>query len=386
MLKRFLLCLGLALMPALAVAQDSAHLEIGHDVYLAGNAPTFAGDAATEDVFIAGQRVSLTAPVLGAAHLAGRKVLVQGAVGSDLFAAGYSVDVAAPVKGDATLAGFEVTVRQGVGGNLRAGANDLTVDGAVGGYALMSAATLTMNGVVTGDAMLSADSISFGPEARIGGALTVYAANPSAITVPETVAPAGRVTIKQRTAENASEWGDINPVRINTWSVIGSVVMGIIMTGLLALLVIALAPKQVQLWREVAQAHPWRAILSGFLVASALAGSGIVLALTIVGIFLIPVVVVLVIAAIFAGYALGSYVLGSALWQAFGRAMPDKLLGKFGMAMLGAAVVAVLWFVPILGWFLALGVTLLGIGTLAALVLPGNLMLNRGHVAAVSGN
>ena len=32
-------------------------------------------------------------------------------------------------------------------------------------------------------------------------------------------------------------------------------------------------------------------------------------------------------------------------------------MGKFGLAMLGATVVAVAWFVPILGWFFALGVT-----------------------------
>ncbi len=201
---------------------------------------------------------------------------------------------------------------------------------------------------------------------------------------PNSVAPAARVKVIQRTATNAPNWSDVNPVRVSFWDVVGSALMGIVITGLVALLVIALAPKQVQLWRAVAQAHPWRAVLSGFLVASALAGSGIVLAMTLVGALLIPVVIVLVIFAVFAGYALGSYVLGSALWMAFGRVMPEQLLGKFGLAMLGAAVVALGWLVPILGWFFALGVTLLGIGTLAALVLPGNLMLNRGHVAEVS--
>jgi hypothetical protein len=159
--------------------------------------------------------------------------------------------------------------------------------------------------------------------------------------------------------------------------------VGVVCTALLALLVIALAPTQVQLWRQIAQAHPWRAVLSGFLVASALAGSGIILALTVVGLLLMPVVILLLIIAGFAGYALGSYVLGSALWLAFGQRMPDALPGRFGVALFGAAVVAVLWFVPILGWFLALGVTLLGIGTLSAMVLPGNLMLNRGHVEVV---
>lgn len=379
------LLIGLAFIPLCAVAQDNASFAMGHDVYLAGNAPVFSGDAATEDLFMAGQHVSVQAPVTGAAHLAGRKIEVNAAVGSDLFAAGYTVTVSAPVAGDANLAGFEATLAQGAGGNLRAGANEVTLDGTVGGYALLSAATLTMNGVVTGDATLAVDTVTFGPDARVGGALMIYASDPANVTVPESVAPAARVKIIQRTDANAPNWSDVNPVRVSTWDIIRSALIGIVITGLVALLVIALAPRQVQLWRDVAQAHPWRAILSGFLVASALVGSGVVLAMTLVGVFLLPLVMIAVMVAVFAGYALGSYVLGSALWIAFGRAMPEGLIGKFGLAMLGAALVALAWFVPILGWFFALAVTLMGIGTLAALVLPGNLMLNRGHVAAVSG-
>lgn len=384
MFRKIALWVGLALVPVGAVAQDNASFEMGHDVYLAGNAPVFSGDVGTVDLFMAGQRVSVQAPVKGAAHLAGRKIEVNAAVGSDLFAAGYSVMVTAPVAGDANLAGFEATLAQGAGGNVRVGANEVTIGGTVGGYALLSAASLTMNGVVAGDATLAVDSVTFGPDARIGGAVTIYASDPTTVTVPETVAPATRVRIIQRIVTNAPTLGDVSPVKVSYWAMIRSAVVGVVVTSLVALLVIVLAPKQVQLWRDVAQAHPWRAILSGFLFASALVGSGIVLAMTVVGLFLLPVVGIAVMVAVFAGYALGSYVLGSALWSGFGRVLPEALMGKVGLAMLGAALVALAWFVPILGWFFALGVTLLGIGTLSALVLPGNLMLNRGHVAAVS--
>lgn len=383
MFRALATCLGLILLPLAAMADDEARFAIGQDVYLAGNAPQFAGEAGTEDVFIAGQNVRLAAPILGAAHLAGRKIAVTGAIGGDLFAFGYAVDVVAPVAGDATLAGFDVTLAQGAGGNLRAGANDLTVDGAVGGYAILSAATLSLNGTIAGDVVLAADSLTFGPEARVGGALTIYAADPGAVTVPESVAPSAQVKILQRTEDNAPTLNDVNPVKFSFWDLVRSAVTGVFFTALLALLVIALAPKQVQLWRQVAQAHPWRAVLSGFLVTSALAGSGIVLAMTLVGLLLLPVVFVLLVMTLFAGYALGGYVLGSSLWLAFGQQMPEGLMGKFGIALMGAAVVALVWFVPVLGWFFALGVTLLGIGTLSAMVLPGNLMLNRAHVEAV---
>jgi hypothetical protein len=104
--------------------------------------------------------------------------------------------------------------------------------------------------------------------------------------------------------------------------------------------------------------------------------------LTIIGVFLLPVMLTITVAAIFAGYALGSYVLGVGLWLAAGRVMPEGLPGKFALACLGAFVAGLAWLVPVAGWLFVLGLTLLGIGTLAAFALPGGWMLRRDAVAA----
>jgi hypothetical protein len=81
--------------------------------------------------------------------------------------------------------------------------------------------------------------------------------------------------------------------------------------------------------------------------------------------------------AIFAGYALGSYVLGVGLWLAGGRPMPEGLPGKFGLACLGAFVAGLAWLIPVAGWLFVLGLTMLGIGTLAAFAIPGGWLLRR---------
>ncbi|MCU0907793.1 MAG: hypothetical protein MUF73_10175, partial [Rhodobacteraceae bacterium] len=147
--------------------------------------------------------------------------------------------------------------------------------------------------------------------------------------------------------------------------------------GLVAAMVIAIAPQAVQDWRQLALSHPGRAILSGFLVTSALAGSGFVLMLTLVGVFLVPVMLGITMLAIFAGYVLGAYVLGVGIWLRAGRAMPDGLPGKFGLACLGALLAGLAWLVPIAGWLFVLGLTMLGVGTLAAFVLPAGWILRR---------
>jgi hypothetical protein len=96
------------------------------------------------------------------------------------------------------------------------------------------------------------------------------------------------------------------------------------------------------------------------------------LTLTIVDVFLLPAMLIITGFAIFAAYALGFSVLGVGLWLSDGRPMPEGLSGKFGLACLGACVAGLAWLVPVAGWFFVLGLTLLGIRTLAAFLLPNS--------------
>jgi len=371
MMRALILICYLLAVPAFA---DDAVLTIAQDRYTAGASVRFDGPAVT-DLFMAGNRVAVAAPVGGSAHLAGRRVTVEAAVAGDLFAAGYGINVRGTVGGDASVTGYEVTIGP-VTGNLRAAGSEVTV-GTVGGYALITGAEVTLNGAIAGDLVLVSDRITFGPDAAIAGALTIYAKDPANVTVPASVAPPARVKIEALQNYDAGNWTDRMPVRVPFWRIVQGFLMGVLISGLIAALVIAVAPKAVQSWRELALAHPGRAIWSGFLVTSALAGSGFVLMLTIVGVFLLPVMLMITALAIFAGYALGSYVLGVGLWLATARPMPDGLLGKFGLACLGAFVAGLAWLVPVAGWFFVLGLTLLGIGTLAAFVWPGGHLLRR---------
>ncbi len=367
------LILTCCLLAAPAFAED-AILTIAQDRYVAGASVRFEGPA-VQDLFMAGNRAVVAAPVTGSAHLAGRRVAVEAAVAGDLFAAGYDVQVNASVGGDASVTGYDVTLGP-VTGNLRAAGSEVSV-GPVGGYALITGAEVTLNGAIAGDAVLVADQIVFAPGAKIAGALRIYAEDPASITVPETVAPAARVKIETRARYDEGDWQHRMPVKLPVWRITGSFLMGVLISGLIAALVIAVAPKAVQSWRELALAHPGRAIWSGFLVTSALAGSGFVLMLTIIGVFLLPVMLMITVLAIFAGYALGSYVLGVGLWLGAGRLIPEGIFGKFGLACLGAFVAGLAWLVPVAGWFFVLALTLLGIGTLAAFALPGGLLLRR---------
>ena len=173
-------------------------LAIGQDQYEAGTSVRFDGPAVT-DLFMAGNRVAVAAPVGGSAHLAGRRVTVEAAVAGDLFAAGYGINVSGAVGGDASVTGYEVTIGP-VTGNLRAAGSEVVV-GAVGGYALITGAEVTLNGAVAGDVVLVSDRITFGPDATIAGALTIYAEDPASAEVtknPDQIARPGCASASSR--------------------------------------------------------------------------------------------------------------------------------------------------------------------------------------------
>lgn len=72
--------------------------------------------------------------------------------------------------------------------------------------------------------------------------------------------------------------------------------------------------------------------------------------------------------------SVGSYVPGIDLGSAVGPAMPDGLVGKIALDVLGAFLALL---VPVAGWFVVLGLTMMGIGTLAVFALSGCWMMRR---------
>ena len=123
------------------------------------------------------------------------------------------------------------------------------------------------------------------------------------------------------------------------WRIITGFLTGVMIPGLIAVLVIAVAPKAVQSWRELALAHPGRAIWPGFGVTSALAGSGFVLMLTIVGVVLLPVMLIITVFGNFRG--LCAWVICAGCRAVAGRR--TVLRANPGWPVLGAFVAGLAW-------------------------------------------
>lgn len=356
-----ILTLGLA---SAAAAQEEGRALFGGDRYLAGNDIAAEEDTA-RDLFMMGETVAVEAPVAGSAHLMGRRLSVEAPLGGNLYSMSYALDLNAPVAGSVSATGAELRLSNDITGNLRASGWEIRLDGPVAGSALLAGGQITLNAAIAGDVVIATDDLRFGDDASVGGTLTIYAEDPDSVSVPDSVAPEGRVEVLQADSYDSahgSTWPEAE--RPSLASRIGSFLTGVLIVTGLAVALAALMPDRLAELRARSVDHPGQSLWSGFLGLSTLVGAGFVASLTIVGIILLPAAILLAVLAMLVGYVLGVYVLGGAIWNALGRAAPVDLASKALMALAGAVLAALVGLIPFLGWLFALALGLVGVGAM----------------------
>ncbi len=363
---RLLLPLLLALFALPLGAQEGGGegggFRFSGDVYLMGRSALHAG-AGADDLFAMGDRVAVDGRLAGSAYLIGRNVTVREGVGINLYAAGNNVELRAPVGGDAMLMGADVLVGAPVAGDLRVGGDRVELTASIGDSALIGAGTIYLDAPVAGDAGLAASEVEFGPAARVDGILHLYGADPEALEVPESVAPPARIQWHPK-----SEWDGVmsagEDARGGFWAALKRLAQGIFMLGILATALAAIAPDFLASVRARALEAPLRSLWLGFLSLSAAIGSAVLLALSGLGLLLVPVSLLLALAVGLAGFLIGTYVLGVALMRFPGRSPPTSLGERAVAAFAGAVGIAILSLLPFLGWLVSLSLALWGAGGL----------------------
>jgi hypothetical protein len=324
-------------------------------------------ETGVDDLFMAGETVRAESDISGSAHMAGRRVEMLGAAGGDVYLAGMSLLLGGSVTGDATLAGYDVRVGE-VGGDLRIAGGSLIIEGPIAGYASITGNDVRIEGPILGDVLLKGGTLSFSEKARIDGQLILFEEVPGKYPVPASVAREDQIERR-----DIVEWeGVVADTKGPSWTqaVIKYLLQVAVLTGL-ATLAASMAPRKVAELRRALLGQPSRTLLYGFLVEAGIVGSGILIAvaligfaMTLVGILLIPVSLLVALAVGWPGYVVAVYALGVGLLRAFGQPQPEELRTRALAAGLGALAARSIALVPFLGWLAFLALTLVGVGAL----------------------
>lgn len=339
---------------------------IGGDILRMGETslPLQAG----RDVLAAGATVSLDGSVAQDAHAAGFDVDVDAVTGGDLYAMGFSVSLRGPVGGDLTASGFSVRVgaEAEIAGNARLAGGRVIIDGPVLGALAAAGGKVTFNSEVSGDVLLAGETLVFGPDARIEGTLTYSA--PARIEIPARVVSAERVTYQPyqqgEMMKGARDmWADWEyPVLPTFLSILSGFLVTLGFFVVIGALFLTLAPKQVRHLRRSIDARPGMALLSGAIGLSMLFGLVPISALSVVGIPLVPIMLLATVVVWTLGYILGAYVLAMRVMRGLGAAENPEIWLRLLALVIGVTLVALLNFIPVVGWLANFALVLLGIG------------------------
>ncbi len=230
--------------------------------------------------------------------------------------------------------------------------------------------SVTVEGKVRGDAVSIGGTVALTPAAIVDG---------SAVAIGgEIVQPEGAI-IRGDIVEIGGPWADFAP---GIWSaVFWSVgIIGFIGFAALALLVVALLPRQVSAVGDTAFQSPGKSIGWGVLAFMAVIPLAILLAITFVGIPLILIEAGAFVAAILFGYIsvatkVGSTISKSSHWK----------LAPIWQALLGLVILGLAGLVPLVGWLVGAAATVLGTGALIVTAIAYRRDRNVGIKAVPSG-
>jgi len=247
----------------------------------------------------------------------------------------------------------------------------------VGGSLLAGVEFFDRGAPVAGDAALAVREVEFGEAAKIDGQPIRHEEVPGTLDVPERVAAKTR-TERCGIGERERQRPCAAAVRDRAAAgFIGSVLMGILFVTLVAAATAARAPQTVARLRAAILERPGRALVAGFVGLSVLIGGGLVVALTVIGILLLPATMPAAALAGLAGQVIGAFALGVAILTAGGRHLPKDTDDRALAAGVGALAAGTLGLIPLLGWIFVLALTVSGIGAIALAVFRPRLFAGK---------
>ncbi|AXI41397.1 hypothetical protein C1J02_05100 [Sulfitobacter sp. SK011] len=346
---------------------ETVTLQNGNDTFFAGGQVSETIDA-RGDTFLAARSAQVRGATQGDLHVSGFDVSVSADATEDLYAIGANVVIRGAVAEDLSAAGFSVRTEQTsqTQGNARLMGNTVTIEGPVTGVLSVMGRDVILNAPIKGDARILAQTLSFGPGAVVSGTLTY--STQEKIAVPERVAPAERVVFEAiKDAQLWEAWEDMGkdmPAFPTFASLLFGFVISLLFFLVLGALMLGFMPKRLSKMRKSIAAAPGQTLLLGVIGLSVLFGMVPITALTIVGLPFAPIVVLAIVVAWTLGYALGAYSVAMRIWAGLGGAPEPSNVARL-LIYAGAIIfIALLNFIPFVGWVANYTLVLLGIGAM----------------------
>ena len=335
--------------------EERVDRNLGSDHFSAGG-HVVVREAVKGDLIAVGGEIDVAAPVGGDLLVAGGNVRVRDNVAQGLYAAGGHVSLEGNVGRNVRASGGEVEIgpRAQVVGNVSVAGGRVKILGEVKGYVQAAGGRVYIDAPIGGDVEATAGQVELGPNANIAGRLKYR--GDKEIRRDAAAKVQGGVEVKER--RRSPEGGSRGVGRAVSWLWTAGLM------AIAALIVLGLPAESTRLV-ETLRTRFGMSLVMGLVVLACVPVAAVILLVTIIGIpiavlAILAYFVLLLLAYVVAGIALGDVVLR--------RAKPERagvIEWRVFFAMLGMFAVSLAARVPWIGELVLLAAILVGLGALA---------------------
>lgn len=363
-------------------AADTAVLSAGNNLAAGDVVIVPAGRTIDRDYFAVAERIEIAGTINGDAHVLGRHIVVSGTINGDLLATGATVEVTGTVAQNARILAGRATIGGPIGRNLTITAGTMTALPAatVSGALVGGGSTVRIHAPVAKNLTIAGRDVTIG--GPVGGHVNAAAAQ---LTIDATAQIAGPINYLGNTAPTihpqAQVSGPVTPRRFATlhlpgtddvssiwpWLGLGVLIVSALSTLLAGLALHIVFPRAMDHSVTELRDRTVGAGGLGLLLCLAAPFAIVLLLLTLIGIPLAIVLGALFLAILYLGRIVTMTWIGRLLLA--GRTHPPGARIAF---LLGLVIYYGLRLIPVLGGFVGLAATCLGLGAMVRAAFADN--------------
>lgn len=374
--KASFLILGLMLMFVFGISVASAaEFRIGRDgggvttgseeviknLYTIGNILLINGDV-QKDLHAGGNVVTVNGNVENSVLAGGSTVNINGDVGGSVHAAGSSIIIDGNISEDLFLAGGNIVISKSasVGGDLFVAAGTVDIQGFVAGEVHVAGGMVTINGKIDGPVVIKAKELIIGESAEIMQGLKYTSLEEAKINDGAKIF--GTIDFTQKEVRGADKTHALK-ILFGIFTVffliklVAMIVAGLVLVYLFKKIT---GPVVINSFKKF-----WSSIGIGFAVLILAPILAILLAVSVIGLWVAGLILVLYLLMIILASVLAGVAFGSWLIKTFGKNKEYDVGWK--QVVYGAIAMAIVCLIPFAGWLVCLGFFLISLGSICQL-------------------
>lgn len=352
--------LAILLMAFTAVPVLAFNVRSGDNVTVA------SGEVIDGDLYVAGGTIIIDGTINGDLIAAGRTIMVNGTVNGNIIAAGGTIDINGEVTHAVRIIGEILNISGTIGRDLLVAGDKVSIASTaeIGSDLLLGAGTARIDGLIKGDINSGVEHLSIASTASIQGKLTYISENEANIQSGAQIR--GTIThklpdVKERLVTGTHRLPNVGG-RLVTGIGIWGKIIGFLMTLVLGIVIVLLAPRRVKAVTESIRTRPWTSLGWGAIILIFTPIAALIACITIIGlplglITLILYTIAICLTQLFIGLFIGQLIIGSS------RGVESRA-ALVGALVLGLAILSILRLIPYLGAVIWVATILFGLGAI----------------------